>query len=219
MRKYYLLALLCWLVPVSVMACNSEQLKSDRKLAEVIKVDYQYNTSNDNFKVALRNVHRDFYVVITGQEKAYEPVASSEFVTIELGTYPAGTNLDVRVYPYVQTFCQDELLTRKYIRLPYYNPYSTNSECSKLGECAYCNKFTYMKLTEKTWGSGVNQCINEKKNANTADLPDIEVKTSLLDNVWEALKDFKIFQIIGIISIVAIIIGLRIYKKEKESEL
>lgn len=212
MKKFLyiiVLSFILFIFPNKIKAdCDDLELIKLSKLANNVNVNYFYNKNKNYFEIFVTNLTDDLVLNFNNKEYRYnydfviENVKSGDY---KFDIYAKDKN------------CTSDILSSKYLSLPYYNKYYNSKECEGVTNTIYCMKWIKYNLDYNTWIKGIEK-YNEtnikeeiKQNENNKQSKKKSIKVILL-NIY--VKYYYI-----ILPTIIIILELFIYIKNKKDQI
>ena len=214
MRRILLFMLLI-LFPSVVFArnssgCDYKLFANLKKLASNVNISYTYKIVDDvaYFDVTLSNIQNDMYFIdsFSGNIYYYNNTSNGE---ITIRDYPSGN--------YVYTFfsnnsdCFDEVLVKKRINLPYYNPYYKYDECYGNENYKLCQRWT-------KYDGSYFDFLNSVKKYETYNYDDYEYidnNSNFFDSIVNfVVKYYYIIFPLTILFVIAIMYFIKYFKNK-----
>jgi len=148
MKYYIYLCLLLFLSPfvVKADACDDNLYYKTVATAELIKLVYSYNAQTQKMDVKAINVNEEFSFKINNKE------IKSKTKEVVLGSFNQGEEILVNFYTSSDLGCgRNNLVTKRYLVLPFYNRFYNDERCKSRAEIDACNYYYPIALDEKTF--------------------------------------------------------------------
>ena len=159
MKKIMIFFLL--MTPIIVKAqCSNQEMTRYKTLAGNITSSYEYNTSNNTFTAIIDNVHSDFYLNDTTNNKEYR-TPNTGINEIQIPNLQPGKTINIRVQP-TNNECNTYSVITLYVALPYYNKYYKDQICNN-NDNQLCSKWANTEsLSYEQFIEAVKNTTNEK---------------------------------------------------------
>lgn len=211
MKRYVYFCLLMFLTPIIVNAevCDDSLYQKKVAAAELIKLVYNYNPKTKKMDVQAINVKEEFSF------KIEDKIIKANSKEVSLGSFPQGESILVNFYTLIDLGCgRNNLVTKRYVNLPFYNPFYNDERCIMREDLDACNYYYPIILDEKMFADMVylydEQTYNKILNVNP------KKKVAPLEPWY--LKN-KYYLIIGSGTLMFILIGYITYRiKENKIE-
>ena len=191
--KYLAMILFLMIWPLSVQAevCNDDVYLGKVNAANAVKINYQYE--DGLMKVVAAN-HDGIYFKVGNNEKSV--------VGSNIGSFPEGSSVEINYHSEVDLGCgRGNLITKYYLKLPYYNPFSEDERCLDRVGMAACEKYYPVKMTSELFEQAIFSYDQEIYNLSKRNVDKIDNKVV---ESWF----FKYRYYIGIVTI---FVGLAIW--------
>ncbi len=212
--KYLILVMLVFFT-INVKAadsCDTKELNRLKELAKKIEFDYDYTVvdGNANFSIHAINLNEELKALII---KDYYNGDYREFIgntEATLDGFTSGERIVITIKAFVPNACSGETVFTKTIKLPYYNIFYNEKDCTGFEDFKYCKPILNNNITQKEFYDSYlayRAEILEKLNKK-----DEEVTSSNMDIY---------FLIGGAVLIIAIIVAYVSYvvKRNKRNKL
>lgn len=203
--SFFVFCYVLFLPSVSAAICDKSDVERLKKIAENVKVDYEYISDEevvDSYYVSFSGLTNELLVYANGKTYTYNDTDNGDltFHTAS-GDYQYEIN---------SVNCADTLLAKKYVSLPKYNNYANTSECKKLEkyDLDICDEWYQGRFTSEYFYNTVDYYLDmESKN-----------KETFLDKVIEFLQEYYVLIIIGSVALIVIIVLVINYRKRSVLE-
>lgn len=192
---------------VNAKECSPSFKQNISKIANSIKIDYQYIddiNSNNKFKFIVSEIPKNITIEDNIRPGVYKNDSNSNTTIKESDIVEGGISNTFTFY-YTGNECDVYSIKKQTIKLPFYNEYWDKEICKGLENYTYCKKFVSVKIKYNTLEKRVNEIKEKNKDKNISKISNNKNN-----------KNFNLINIIVIISIILIIISIIIINKNNK---
>jgi len=155
---FFLLLFLIVFIPHKTKAlCDDSEYIRLSKLAQNIKTAYVYNSKKDNFTITITNLKKDLRIEYLNDSKKY-------ITDKEINIYNSYSGTHTFMIYANSGSCANELMTTKYIKLPFLNPYADDDMCKGIENYVYCQKWSNVNDNKELYYKKIFEYRKELEN-------------------------------------------------------
>lgn len=192
---------------VKAEACDEDDIKRLKEIANNVIVDYSYNEDYENYDnygfhdVAISGITNEIY------GRMFLDVSNEVILNYDddnLGTFEEAVEEGPKTLYIYSKMCDDTLLKKLNVKIPYYNIYSTYEECKGISgdELEVCSKFLDKKISYSTFQNAIR-----KYNSN-----------NVVNSPLSFFEKHK-YIVIGIIVVIAVAVLAFVVKRRKDKNV
>lgn len=213
MKKYLYFLIILFLViilPSEVSAdCTDTEIVRLSNIAKNVTYSYQYDEKTDRFSITFTNLTNEIKLVSAMTKKEY---TSDKEITIN-NFYSGSYKFNIYAK---NNKCTSDILTTRYIKMPYINDFYNSELCKGIEDYSYCSKWVDSKFSYDVWYSKVTKY--KEKLEEKEKIEKKEVK-GIFDKTFELLIYIYINYYYIILPLIIIILCSIIYYKNKKNDL
>ncbi len=190
---------------VSNAECSYERQAELSKIASNVSFNYSYNVVNQipEFTVEIENITKDITVI----NREFDTFAVNG--TNRFNHSVSGATLTYNIYSNDPN-CSNQLITTKYITIPYYNYFSNIEACLDYPNFPYCQKWMN---TEGITQEHFDKELEKDRNAVADDFEDKQFQKNILEEFFIQNKAWIIMATVSTFLAVLLILTKRRMKK------
>lgn len=206
---FFLLLFLIVFIPHKTKAlCDDTEYIRLSKLAQNIQMAYTYNSKNNKFTITIANSKKNLRIEYLNDSKKY-------ITDKEINIYNAYSGTHTFMIYANSGSCGEELMTTRYVKLPFRNPYAENEICKGIENYVYCQKWSNRNDNKEIYYEKILEYRKKIENKQQKK----EIVTNNENVVFKFIREKYIEYYHIILPTIISILCLAIYIKNKKESL